>query len=246
MGLFGGGGGLLGSIIRAPLGLAGGITDAVFGGQAPPGYDPGVWAGMGSIEQQAGAKPPDFESMRDKDGNLKSNFQINPYAGKAQQALEGEAFAQGDSPWAKMQTQQLNQEQLQARDQVAKQGAQALGQGQAELARFGGLGGGARERMAMGGAKNLMLANQDINRQGMMGRMGIGQQDLARKQGLLSNFANAENQAQQGNIGSMQGDIANKQSFDMNRYNQIMQAWSANKSAQAQAQAANSGGGKGK
>jgi len=210
---------------------------------APSGISQSAWNSMGSVEQESGIKPPDFESIRNSDGTLKAGMKYDPYAGEAQQALKAQAFAQGDSPWARMQLQKLNTEQGFARDLAAKQALQSTAAGQAELARFGGLGGGARERLAAGGAKNLLMANQDINRQGLMGRMGIGEQDIAMKNDLLGKFATGEAQAQQGNIGLLTGDIANKQAFDINRYNEQMRAWAANKSANAQAAAANSGGG---
>lgn len=217
-----------------------------FGSKPPPGFDPSAWASMGSIEQQSGIKPPDYESIRDASGMLKDAYKLDPYAGEATQALKSQAFASGASPWADMQTQMLNRQVADARDQAAKQAMQATAQSQSELAKFGGLSGGARQALARQQSRNLMTANQGIGREGLRGRMDIGAQDLNRKQDLLGKFATGEQQAQQGNIGMMMQDIAGKQAFDMNRYNEQMRAWAANKSAEAQARAASQAGGGGK
>lgn len=194
-------------------------------------------------EKEAGVSPMSLEGYRDLNtGELLSQYKFDPYQGEAVQKLKEQAFAQGDSPWAKLQQQKLALEQAGLMDTAAKQGLQAMSQGQAQLAMSGGLSSGARERMARMGARDLMMARQGISRQGAQDRMGIQEQDLARKQGLLSDFANAEQRGQEMNLGTIKEDINRKAMFEGNRYNEQMRAWAAKQTADAQRQAAKGGG----
>jgi hypothetical protein len=189
-------------------------------------------------EKRAGVTPASYEGVRDlKTGELLSQYRFDPYAGEAMQKLKEQAFAQGESPWAKLQLQKQQQEQMAGMDQASKQALQAMSQGQAALMR-GGLSSGARERMARQGARDLMMSRQGIARQGMGSRLGIQEQDLARKQSLLSDFGNAEQRAQQANIGQLTGDLGRLAQFDANRYNQMMAAYGAEQGAKAQRDAA--------
>ena len=206
---------------------------------------PGVRAfQQNKYEEKAGAQPLTLEGLRDVNtGQLLSQYRSDPYSGEAQQALKQQAFAQGDSPWAKMMLAKQRQEQLAGGDVAAKQGLQALSQGQSQLAMSGGLSAGARERMARGGSRDLMLAKQNIARQGIGDRLNIGSQDIDRKQSLLSDFANAENTAQQQNITRQTQDVGSLNDFNAQRYAENMKAWGAEQTANAQRQAAGSGGG---
>jgi len=190
-------------------------------------------------EKKAGILPPELEGSRDVNtGELLSQFKLDPYSGEATQALKEQAFAQGDSPWAKMQLDKQRQEQMAGMDTASKQGLRGMSQAQAELASSGGLSSGARERMARGGGRDLMMANQGIARQGIGSRLGIQEQDIGRKQGLLSDFASAESGANKFNIGQLQSDIERKAAFEGERYGSGMQAWGAGEAAKAQAAAA--------
>lgn len=198
-----------------------------------------------AAEKQAGVLPPSLEGYRDLEtGELLSQYKFDPYQGEAVQKLKEQAFAEGDSPWARLQQQKLALEQSGLMDQAAKQQLQGMAQGQAQLAMSGGLSGGARERMARMGARDLMMARQGISRQGAMGRMGIQEQDIGRKEGLLSQFANAEQRAQEMNIGTRKEDINRQAAFEGGRYGEQMKAWAAKQAAEAQRQAAKSSGGK--
>lgn len=196
-------------------------------------------------EKRAGITPPSLEGYRDLEtGQLLDQYKFDPYKGEAVQKLREQAFAEGDSPWAKLQQQKLALEQSGLMDSAAKQQLQGMSQGQAALAMSGGLSSGARERLARGGARDLMMARQGISRQGAQGRMGIQEQDLARKQGMLSDFANSEQRAQEMNLGALKEDVNRRAMFEGNRYNQGMQAWAAGQSADAQRAAARRSGGK--
>lgn len=190
-------------------------------------------------EKAAGIKPPSYEGTRDlKTGELLAQYRFDPYKGEAMQKLREQAFAEGDSPWAKLQLAKQQQEQLAGGDVAARQGLQAMSQGQAALAASGGLSSGARERMARGGARDLMMAKQQLARQGIGARLGIQEQDLARKQSLLSDFGNAEQRAQAANIEAMTGDVNRLAAFEANRYGQSMSAFGAKQAADAQRAAA--------
>jgi hypothetical protein len=194
-------------------------------------------------EKAAGVVAPGFEGVRDvKTGKLLDQYKSDAYAGEALQKLKGQAFAEGDSPWAKMQLEKQALEQSQGRDQAASSQAQALAQAQSNLMRQGGLSSGARTRMAMQGAKDMALAQQRVNAQGIGQRLGIQEQDLNRKQDLLGKFGDAESAANEKNIGRMSEDVRAGSAFDMERYGQQMGAYGAAKTAEAQRAAAGSGG----
>lgn len=190
-------------------------------------------------EKQAGLQAPELEGARDlKTGELLSRFKLDPYSGEATQALKAQAFAEGDSPWAKLQLAKQQQEQMAGMDAASKAGLQGMSQAQAQLASSGGLSTGARERMARGGSRDLMAARQAVGRQGIGSRLGIQSEDLDRKQGLLSDFATSESAANKFNIGQLQGDIERKAAFEGRRYDKGMEAYGAEQTANAQRAAA--------
>ena len=196
------------------------------------------------FEVQAGVNPPSSEGVRDPvTGELLSGYKIDPYSGEALQELKKQAFAQGPSAWANLQTQQQQLEQQNAKGDALKQQMQAQGMAKGQLARSGGLRGGAAALLARQGARDLMGSQQQISRAGMGQRLGIQQQDLARKEGLMGKFGDLETGAQQSNLAQLTGDINRKAMFDMERYKQQMQAWGAKQSADA-TRAAGGGGGK--
>lgn len=194
-------------------------------------------------EIEAGVMPQKYQGIRDESGQVRSQFKLDPYQGEAMQALKGQAFSQGQSPWAQMQLQQQQMEEQGQREGAARQGQQALSTGLAGLARMGGVSSGARERLGGQSSRDIMLANQQIARQGAGSRLGIGGEDIQRKEQLLRSFGQQESQAQQGNLQNLLQDVQGQQMFDVNRYNKQLEAWGAKQSANAQ-RAAASGGGK--
>lgn len=190
-------------------------------------------------EKRAGVLPPSYEGMRDiRTGELLSPFKTDVYKGEALQALKQQAFAQGESPWAAMQLQGQKMEEAAARDKAVKNQMQASSMAQSQLARSGGLSGGARALLARQSLRDLLSSNQDIARAGGGQRLDIQKQDLARKEGLLGKFGDLETGAQASDIGRLTGDVSQRAAFDTNRYNQQMGAWGASQSAQAQRDAA--------
>lgn len=227
------------SLIKSQLGVAG---DAATQAATPQYGADGVYSNsnLSDMELQAGITPPGYESYRNAAGTgLKDQFKYDPNQSGAFAAQKNRAMSNAPSAWANIQTQQQQLEQQNQMDQAAKQNQQGQSMAAASLARVGGLGGGARTRMAMQGAKDLMLQKQAVGRQGMADRLGIASQDETTRQGLLKSVADTELAGQEKNLGLLTGDVTNKAQFDANRYNQQMQAWGANKSANAQVASAN-------
>lgn len=196
-----------------------------------------------NMELAAGIRAPEFQGITDEQGNLQSQFKTNPYAGEALQNLKGQAFSQGPSAWANLQTQQQRMEQQNAKDQLMKGAMQSQGAAQNQLARTGGLSGGASALLARQGQRDLLNQGQELARTGMGQRLGIQQQDIANKQGLLGKFGEMEANANQANIEALKGNLSGQAAFNTNRYNQQMQGYAAGQSAQATRDAGKSSGG---
>lgn len=209
-----------------------------------PGY---VSLTQTDAEKNAGVMPPGFEGTRDsRTGQLLDQYKIDPFSGQASQKLYQEAMGTGPSEWAKSALGQQGFEEQQARGNAALQGQQAQSQAQSQLARLGGLGGGARTSLARSGARDQLMAAQGVGAQGIESRYGINQQDMQRRQGLLGTSADVERQAQLQNLGTTMQDVTGRAAFDANRYNQQMQAYGAKEQARATEYAgARSGGGGG-
>lgn len=197
------------------------------------------------FEKRAGVMPTNFRGLSDiKTGDLIDRFKANPFEGEASQRLRQEALGNEQSPWAKMALQRQGLEESQARGNVGLQQQMAQSQAQSQLARLGGLGGGARTSLARSGAHDALMAAQGVGAQGQMARAGINEQDALRHQQLLGQTADIERAGRQADIGSLKEDMLARGGFDTNRYNQQMQAWASQQSANAQRQAGSSGKGK--
>lgn len=199
-----------------------------------------------SMEKQAGVTPASYEGTRDvRTGQLLDQYKLNPFAGEASQKLRTEALGTGPTSWAQELLGKQGFEESNARAAAGLQQQQAQSQAQSELARFGGIGGGARTSLARSGARDLLNARQGVGNQGAIARAGIGANDAQLRQQLLGTTADVERQGDLQNLQSSESDINRKALFDSNRYNQQMAAWGAKQSADA-TRAAGSGGGGGK
>lgn len=194
-------------------------------------------------EQQAGVTPSAYEGTRDvRTGQLLDQYKSDPYKGEALQNLKGQAFSTGLSPWAQVQMTKQNQEQSNATDAASRQQMQAQSGAQSQLARQGGMSGGAGALLARQGQRDLMNAQQGVSNTGAGQRLGIQSNDIQNKNAMLGKFGDMENQANTANIGASTADINRLAIFNSNRYNAQMQAWGADKSASAQASASRGGG----
>lgn len=191
-------------------------------------------------EQRAGVNPQSYQSLLDANGNLKSGYAVDPSQSAAFKQMAGIAESSDLSPWAKLQMQSNDLNTLNARDQS---NAQSMGQTNQALQNLQATGGGTSSGMAAflaaQGARNATMANQNIGNQANLNALGIQSTDAQNKQQLLGQVANAETAAQSANAQSAINDTANANIFNSNRYNQQMQAYGAQQTANAQVTAAN-------
>ena len=159
-------------------------------------------------------KAPTFTGITDKDGNLDPKFKLSDGTGYA--GIANAANQQGATNASNVAAQ-------------SNMGAQA--NARTALATRGGLSGGAALRLAETGQQN--LAN---NRQDIQNTMMKNANDIQSKQFDITR------QAEQGNIGNLVSNQSALNAFNLGQYKDQMQAWAADKSANAQAAAANSGG----
>lgn len=218
-----------------------------------PGQAAGVFQGgsyypdaqQTNYESQAGVSAPQYYSSLDGDGNLKSPFQVDPTQSAVFKQMSDNAMSTDLSPWAKMQQQALQASTAQQRDQT---NAQQMGANDTALQSLmltgGGTNSGSRAMTAAMGDKANIMANQNIGSQSAASDLSIQQQDAQNKAAMLGQVANTETSAQAANAGTANQDLSNENQFAANRYTQQMQAWGAQKTADAQAQAAGKSGGK--
>ncbi len=211
------------------------------------------------------------------DGSVKSQFQLNydsilpQVRGEldgvsqdmgAYNAIRDRALGTGTSPWLALQQQGLGLKLDQMRDDGQVASGSANAQAMSQLARTGGLSGGARERVARFGAQNANAENQRIARfgaeqgnqfqvqdelmkqQALNQLSGLDQQNFDNSMGKANTYINALGQDQLGkakmdeyNLATSKDELTAKRLFDTNQYNEKMRAWGAGKTADAQANA---------
>lgn len=200
------------------------------------GSAPGTEVMAPNQDEQSAGINASFRGVTDpKTGQLLDQYKVNPFAGDASKQLRSEALLDPSkaSAWT---APQLSQQQFEEGQSMGAAGAQqqsAESNARSSLMRFGGMGGGARTSLARSGARDLLMAKQNVGAQGVTARAGITNADLTRRQGLLGTTADVERQGDLKNLESLQGNMANRQAFDINRYNQLMAAWGAKKTAAA-------------
>lgn len=225
--------------------------------QQMPAYE-GLRNADGTLKdafQLKGGPDVGFTSNLDQLNQKLSGINLNT---DALQALRGEGLRQAGTPsaWGQMA---LNQ----AMSSAGAQGNTALASGMSALASRGGINKGARERMATKTGRDTMMAKQNagmtVGMQDETNRLGIlsalpGQEvqalqpelqktsmwgsmadtEAARKQGLDLANRDYSTGVQKSNLSSLMGDVQNKQNFDMSKYQEIMKAWAADRTANAQ------------
>lgn len=216
------------------------------------GYDPSLWS-QGNYNYQGMPNSPGFSPIYGPWMDLTPQVDqrlnaINTKGlGSAVDAFRDEALRKGPSQWAKLSNLEQDSLSAGARDRGAQTSRGQTAQALDMLAQTGGLSSGARERTAQAGAKNYIDMSQDIGRQDQLNKMQVGINDeknritqlsqlpgveqqalqpLFQKEGI---WQNAANQNQQNMVKA--NEYAN--SFNQNLYSQQMQAWAADKQAQA-------------
>ena len=200
----------------------------------------GQTASIGGGVNRYGEERPDFLTQRDVDGNLGSQFTST--MGDSYSALRDKANAQGDTQWASLQRQGLQDSYGHQMGDLQQQNATGQAQARSSMAMRGGLGGGSRERLASQGALNTMMGQQGLGRDLASNNLNLSIQDEEMKNSALSTLGGVEQGIQSANIGRLGDDISNQNAFQGGMYSEDMKAFAAEKSADAQAAAADSGG----
>lgn len=239
-------------------------TDKYFGGM----FDPFNFSGWNSPApvDTAGAQPgmPGYNPIYDPNtqglsGPLQkqlNSIDLNPLNMSVQNYADM-ANRQGPSAWATQAGQQQDALSANARDRGASESNAQTATALDRLASSGGLSSGARERAAEAGNKNYMNMTQDIGRQDSLNQLQIGVNDQQNKIQELSSLpgieasalapqfqkATAWENAHSQDVSNQMNSAADKNKFTENTYQQQMQAWAANKQADA---TQNSGKHKGK
>ncbi len=162
-------------------------------------------------------------------------------------AFRQQALRKGPSTWASLATQKQYAEEAAARDRAKQEARSSQAQAEADLAMRGGLSSGARERLTSSGARNLLSMSQDVGRQGNLNRLQIGMNDEQNRIAQLSQLPGMENanlqaqlqkeqlweNAKQSDLQRVQSENDRRNEWNQMLYQQQMQAWAANRQAQA-------------
>lgn len=205
---------------------------------------------------------PDWQSLIDpKTGKLLSQYDLNisqldPSQWQGYQQYKSEALrAPGSqSPWAAIQLQKQQADELAAKSGAAQQATANNNQAYSGLAMHGGVSNGAQQMLALQNQRNLMGARQGVANTGMMNRLGIQTTDEANREAQLQNLMGSEQnigqfnktlEANQGqyNINNLLQENQGQRAFQMGTYDEQMKKWAADRQAQATER---SGGGGGK
>lgn len=207
----------------------------------------------------------DYLSITDEMGNLRDQFSqakaMGPGINLNTQGLEEYrkmAMQEGPSAWAQMATESQKLDEQNALQNAMRNSQQAQNQAFNNLAGRGGLSQGQRERLQLQALRSGMQNQQNILNQGMQQRFGINTQDqsnraqmLANLQGMdinAANFAQGQrqymDQAKQADIGNALRDVGGFNAYQSGAFDKAMQEWGTSKTADAQAKAARSSGGK--
>jgi hypothetical protein len=178
-------------------------------------------------------------------------------------ALRARATGTGQSPWATMMLEKQGLDQGNAMDAATKAGNVGLSKAYSGLASHGGLSSGAALNLARKGMRDTAGSRMAVGRQGMTDRLGILTQDEATKNDLLKGLPGAEATAlapslqkanmwasmadteagrqQQANTAAVSANqtaaLKDKGASDdwlMQKYQEQMKAWGADRTATAQ------------
>lgn len=199
-----------------------------------PGDD-GLMRVEGGINRYGEARP-DTVLMRDAEGNLDDRFlqTMSP----EYLALQQKGMAEGDTRGAELARQMQGMQDVQQRDVMNAQAQSALTGGMQNLAMRGGAGIGSRERLNRDVGRQLMAGSQGIGRDSRMANLAISQQDEQMKNELLGQVGGVSQKIDEGNISRLQQDIRDQNIAAGNIYSEDMQAYGAQKSAEASSAAA--------
>lgn len=221
-------GGIAGAMVGGPLGwVAGNNAQTMLNGGTP---------GQMMLDSSGRPIPPEYRPSYDKN---KQGLQLanNDFLNQ----LNQEAMRKGPSKSANLMNLESDRQGLLARDNNAQTAGGNAAKARSDLAARGGLSSGARERVEQNANNDVLNLNQKTNQQVQANRAQIGINDEQNRLGQLQSSATMKNQQNVFDIGNQihEGDQLN--AYNQNLYNQNMQAYGANQTANAQLQAAKPG-----
>lgn len=207
---------------------------------------------------------PEYKSLIGADGNLDSKYKLADWQNVNPNTQALDMYKQTalrdagtSSPWAKMMLEQQGVQQAQNVDNAGTSAANSFLQASSQLAKTGGVSGGARERMASKASNAAMIGQNQVARQGQLDQLNIKTQDETNRMSGLQNLQGMQNsqadaqfknaqmsqETNKYNTGNLIGETDKQRLWQQDQWKQKMQSWGANKSADAQAKAAGGGGG---
>lgn len=206
-----------------------------------------------------------FQGITNPDGTLQDQYKLGDWQDVMPDTAAMDQYGQTAmrdagslSPWAQTMMDKMAIDTQKNFDSAAKQNAQGLLSAQSQLAQTGGLSGAARERMARTSTRDAILNRQNISRTAQTDKYNLLAQDEKDRMSQLQAFQGMQNtkadaafkNAQMAqevakiNLQNQIGEVDKQRMWDNETWKTNMQTWAANKSADAQAKAASSGGGK--
>jgi len=187
---------------------------------------------------------PAWESLANSDGTLQSQYQTQDSFDRSalnQLKTEGLRGPETQSKWRQLMGEQLDYNTNQQLGSLASQSQATAGHGLNQIAqRGGGYSSGASERLMENANRNALLAGQGVRNNAFNQRIGLDVQDESnRRQDLQtlnqSLFTDAQYKSglQDSNINRSILEKGMERQFEQNAYNQQMQAWAADQTADA-------------
>jgi hypothetical protein len=207
----------------------------------------------------------DFDGIANEDGSLKDPYKMSSWQDVNANTDALNKYSQTalrdpkqQSAWAQLMNEQIGAQTAQNMDNAATMGANNLLAAESQLAQSGGISGAQRERLAMKNMRDQLLNKQQINRQGALDRMNVATQDESQRMQQLGALQTMQNQqadmsaknqqfakeTEKFNIGNAINNQNAKNLYGMEGYKSALAEWGANQTADAQARAARSSGGK--
>lgn len=235
-----GAGNLYGSAIGGTVG--GGFGNAIGGMFNKGGNKDAI---MGILNDKSNMPQyPGFHSMvnpstgfLDDKYNLKSTLDT-----QALDKIQSQALSSGPSTWAQLQNQNIGTQAGLAKSNAASQSQGATADAMSHLAMKGGLSSGAQERVGQSGIAQNLAAQQGIGAQSDQALQNVALNDEQMKQSALASLPGMQmakeqygQNLNQANIGNVLSQNQQEQMAKMAEYQAQMQAYGAQKSAQATA-----------
>lgn len=202
----------------------------------------GQWPG-GAPEYQPAYNPLTM-NLNDALSKRLSGIEMN------KQGLEkyrSEALRTGPSAWASNEMKRQLAEEAASKQRMGREAAGRTAEGESALAMRGGLTSGARERLQHDATRDYLDMSQNLTRQAGLNQLQVQSQDEQNRVSQLGQLpgmeaaalqpdldkARMEAQARAADIANQVGEGNRRNDYNQTTYGQQMQAWGANRTAQA-------------